>query len=158
MTLELAVDSHVAPATFVAALTDFTERRPALWPNLDPRYYRVHACGDTWAEVTEGSSFAGGVWERARYDWSRPGMVSIQVLDSNAFAPGSFWRYQVEPNGQGGSRITFTLSRVGRTLKGKLLASLLRVFGPRVFRRDLEVALQKIAAATEHERKQQRCA
>ena len=63
-----------------------------LWPNLDRRYCRVHSVGDTWAEVAEGSNFAGGVWEKTRYDWSRPGEVTIEVLASNAFAPGSFWR------------------------------------------------------------------
>ena len=62
--------------------------------NSRPRFYQVHQLGETTAEVTEGSAFADGVWERARYDWSAPGTVRITVPDSNAFAPGGSWTYQ----------------------------------------------------------------
>ena len=30
---------------FIAALTDFSERRPELWPNLDDKYYELHDLG-----------------------------------------------------------------------------------------------------------------
>jgi hypothetical protein len=43
------------------ALTDFGPDRPKHWPNLDPKYFETHALQATSAEVTEGSSFAGGV-------------------------------------------------------------------------------------------------
>ena len=68
MTMHFSVHSRLPPDLFLAALTNFSEKRPQLWPHLDPRFYLVHARGDTWAEVTEGSDFAGGIWERARYD------------------------------------------------------------------------------------------
>jgi hypothetical protein len=54
------------PGRILAALTDFTDRRLDYWPSLDRRLYQVHATGDTWAEVTEGAAFAGGIWERGR--------------------------------------------------------------------------------------------
>ena len=68
-------DGAISPALFIAALTDFSDRRPELWPNLDAKYYELHELGDTWAEVTEGTDLLGGVWARERYDWSEPGHV-----------------------------------------------------------------------------------
>ncbi|HEY8817981.1 MAG TPA: hypothetical protein VIM25_04095 [Candidatus Limnocylindrales bacterium] len=32
-------DGSIPADRFIAALTDFSERRPELWPNLDARYY-----------------------------------------------------------------------------------------------------------------------
>jgi hypothetical protein len=103
------------------------------FPNIDPHYYEVHAVGATSAEVTEGSAFFGGVWEHAHYDWSRPGEITITVQSSNAFTSGSFWHYSIVAGDHGGSQIDFTLHRVGKNLKGHVLATLLRVFG-RLFR------------------------
>ncbi|HEX6527842.1 MAG TPA: SRPBCC family protein [Streptosporangiaceae bacterium] len=136
----------VSPDRVLAALTDFTADRPRIWPGLDPRFYQVHRLGETSAEVTEGSSFAGGVWERARYDWSGPGLVRITVLDSNAFAPGGSWTYQVAP-ASNGSRVSLTVKRRGRTVKGRLLAALLHLTGRPVFCGDLRKALAGLAAA-----------
>src|SRR3954470_8395210 len=82
----------VPPERFVAALTDFGPGRAEVWGNSEPRKLVVHDRGGTWAEVTEGSS-AGGVWQRLRYDWSVPDVVTLEVLDSNAFGPGSRWTY-----------------------------------------------------------------
>ena len=93
-TVCFTTESALSPADIRAALTDFSDRRPALWPNLDPRFYQVHDLGENWADVTEGSSFLGGIWERDRYDWSTPGVVRIDVVESNAFAPGSYWEYR----------------------------------------------------------------
>jgi Polyketide cyclase / dehydrase and lipid transport len=136
----------LAPERVLAALTDFTADRPRVWPGLDPRFYEVHELGETSAEVTEGSAFAGGVWERARYDWSGPGLVRITVLDSNAFAPGGSWIYRISPDG-GGSRVELRVQRRGRTVKGRLLAALLRLTGRPVFCGDLRKALSGLAAA-----------
>jgi len=133
------------PERVLAALTDFTADRPTWWPNLDPRFYQVHELGETTADVTEGSAFAGGVWERARYDWSVPGTVRITVLDSNAFAPGGSWTYQIT-QADGGSRVGLRVERRGRTVKGRLLAALLRITGRPVFCGDLRKALTGLAA------------
>ena len=93
-------DSTVPPQAVLGALADFSDRRLALWPNIDRRYYKVHQLAATSAEVTEGSR---GVWERTRYDWSEPGTVRIQVQDSNTFRPGSYWIYKVERRPEGGN-------------------------------------------------------
>ncbi|HKF37890.1 MAG TPA: hypothetical protein VKB35_13430 [Ktedonobacteraceae bacterium] len=118
--IHLTVTTPVAPERIVRAFTDFTPQRLRTFPNIDPRYYQVHAVGATSAEVTEGSAFFGGVWERDHYDWSRPGE-------------------------HGGSRVDFTLHRVGKNLKGYALTTLLRVFGRRIFRQDLEQTLERLA-------------
>lgn len=148
-TIHFALESATPASTLRDALTDFSERRPERWPNLDRRFYEVHSVRETQAEVTEGSSFLGGVWERDRYDWSQPHTVTITVLDSNAFARGSFWEYHIEPTVQGGSHITLTVRRSGKNAKGRFLDALLRVFGERIFRQDLERAVAQLAQTTQ---------
>jgi hypothetical protein len=122
------------------ALTDFGPDRPDRWPNLDPTYFEMQELEATSAEVTEGSSFAGGVWERARYDWSEPGIVKIAVLDSNAFKAGGSWTYSIRPQGSG-SRVALRVDRRGRALKGRLLAAVLGIGGRAVFCGDLQKTL-----------------
>ena len=143
-TIHFTVTTPVAPERIVRAFTDFTPQRLRTFPDIDPHYYRMHAVDDTSAEVTEGSAFFGG-WERAHYDWSQPG--DITVTSSNAFAPGSFWRYHITAGENGGSRVDFTLHRVGKNLKGRVLATMLRVFGRRIFRQDFEQTLGHLAEA-----------
>jgi hypothetical protein len=147
-TVTLDLDTDLPADRLIAALTDFCDQRPNVFANLDPRFYRVHAVGDTWAEVTEGSAFAGGVWERVRYDWSEPHTVRIQVLDGNAFGRGSSWLYQVEPK-PAGAHIHFELRRVPRSPKGRVLAGVLALVGARVFRADLQATLTRLRSMSD---------
>ena len=64
---------------------------------------------------------------------------------SNAFTSGSFWHYHITAGENGGSQVDFTIHRVGKNLKGHMLATLLRVFGRRIFRQDLDRTLQRLA-------------
>lgn len=139
------VTSSTPPEVILGALTDFSPRRPELWPNLSPKLYQVHLIGKTEAEVTEGTAVLGGVWERTRYDWSEPGVVLIEVEDSNAFAPGSWWRYQVEAVGSG-SRVRFEFDRRPKNLKGRIVSLLLALGGKRMFTRSLEETLRRLGA------------
>ena len=107
----------VPPERFVAALTDFGPGRGGLGQQR-PEDLVVHDRGDTWADVTEGSA-AGGVWQRLRYDWSVPDVVTLEVLDSNAFGPGSRWTYRVESDGAGGCLVDLTIVRVPTTTRGQ---------------------------------------
>ena len=125
-----------APDVFVAALTDFGPGRAEVFGNNAADDLRVHDRGDTWAEVTEGSA-TGPVWQRTRYDWSTPGEVRIDVVDSNAFGPGSRWLYRVSPDADGGTDIDLSIQRVPNTAKGRVLDLLLRLGGARFFARDL---------------------
>jgi hypothetical protein len=139
------VQAHgtVPPERFVAALTDFGPGREEIWGNSDPEHFVVHDQGVTWAEVTEGSA-AGGVWQRLRYDWSVPDVVTLDVVDSNAFGPGSRWTYKVESDGAGGSHVDLTIVRVPTTTKGKVLDSLLGLGGGAYFAHDLRRSLRRM--------------
>lgn len=144
-TIHLTASTPAAPERIIRAFTDFTPQRLRTFPNIDPRYYKVHMVYATSAEVTEGSAFFGGVWERAHYDWSHPGEIIITVQASNAFTSSSFWHYSIAAGEHGGSQVDFTLHRVGKNLKGHVLATLLRVFGRRIFRQDLDQSLKRLA-------------
>jgi hypothetical protein len=139
-TIRFTTDTDVPADEFVGALTDFGPDRPKTWPNLDPSRYRVHALCPPTADVTEGSSFAGGIWERGTYNWSEPGVVRFTVSDSNPFAPGSYWEYRVAEL-DGHTRIEVVVRRRPRTFKARVLSAILLVFGRRVFRKDLERTL-----------------
>jgi len=143
-TIHLTVTTPVAPERIIHAFTDFTPQRLHTFPNIDQRYYQVHAVDATSAEVTEGSALFGGVWERAHYDWSPPGEITITVQASNAFTCDSFWHYRITAGENGGSHVDFTVHRVGKNLKGRVLATLLRVFGRRIFRQDLDQTLGRL--------------
>ena len=59
-------DGTIAPERFIAALTDFSPRRPELWPNLSPAFFKVYDVGATWAEVQECPYVLGGPCARER--------------------------------------------------------------------------------------------
>jgi hypothetical protein len=132
----------VPPERFVAALIDFGPGREQFWGNSDPGHLVVHERGATWAEVTEGSR---AVWQRLRYDWSQPDLVTLDVLDSNALGPGSRWTYRVESDGAGGCHVDLTIVRVPTTVRGRVLDALLRLGGRAYFARDLRRSLRRLA-------------
>ena len=144
-TIHFTTTTPVEPERIIGAFTDFSPERLRTFPNIHQRYYQVHAVESTSADVTEGSAFFGGLWERDHYDWSRPGEITISVQSSNAFTSGSFWHYSIAANENGGSKVDFTLQRKGKNLKGQALATLIRVFGRRIFRQDLEQTLKRLA-------------
>lgn len=112
--------SSLSPADAMAVLTDFGPSRAENWPTIDA--VTIHAIGDTWAEVTEGTTAA---WERARYEWDAArGRVTITTHESKVFGPGGGWVFQLTPEGDG-TRVDVVLTREPGTLKGKLLAGLL---------------------------------
>ncbi len=141
------LDTTASPERVIRALTDFSPRRFDLFPNVDRHYFKLESSDDTSAEVTEGSPVFGGVWERSRYDWSRPGTVRIEVTDSNAFEPGSFWIYQVTPGSNGGSHVHMEFDRRPRNLKGKMLGALLSVIGKKLYEKQLGVTLRRLENA-----------
>ena len=138
--------SAIAPERFIAALTDFGPRRPELWPNLDLKYYKVHASGDTWAEVTEGTDLLGGVWARERYDWSVPGVVTIRLLEAVDFVPGTEQVYRVTARPGGGSHIAVDFQRIAKSLRGRFVGVAVALAGKRRFANDLSTTLDRLAA------------
>jgi hypothetical protein len=138
--IEFDLSTDVAPDRFIGALTDFSPARAEVWPNVDAQHLKVHEVGPDWADVTEGSSFAGGVWERNRYDWSTPGTVRIETTESNTWRPGSFWLYQVEPG-----HIQVTVDRRPATFRGRVVAFLLVIAGRRALKSATEQVLRKLS-------------
>src|ERR1043166_582827 len=117
-TISFDLDTNLPPDRVIAALTDFSARRRDLFPSLDPASYRVNAQGDGWADVTEGRTMAGGIWERNRYEWTEPHTVRMKLINSNLFRPGSDWLYRVEPRGSG-SHVHFEVVRLPLSTKAR---------------------------------------
>lgn len=145
--VRVSATGRFAPERFVAALTDFGPARSTLFGNSQDGYLQVHEVGPDWAEVTEGSTAGGGIWQRYRYDWSTPGEVRLDVLDSNAFGKGSYWHYRVTPDGSGGSHIALHIHRNPTSAKGRFVDLALLVLGRRIFGRDLRRTVGRIEAA-----------
>jgi hypothetical protein len=147
-TIHFELQSTLAPEAVLAALTDFSPSRADIWPNIDSDHFKLHEQGPGWAEVTEGSSVAGGVWERERYSWDAgAGTVTIETLDSNTWSPGSRWEYRLTPGSSGGTRIEVTVVRKGKGLKGGLLGGVLTIAGTATLRSQMGQALSRVAPA-----------
>ena len=73
--IEFHVQAPVEPGAVLAALIDFSERRPQLWPAIDPKVYRVHEVSASSALVTEGTEVMGGIWATELYLWDGSGTV-----------------------------------------------------------------------------------
>jgi hypothetical protein len=65
-------DMHTGlrPERALAMLTDFSARRPELWPTLTRELYAVYEVHPTGADVKEGSPWPTRMWERVHYDWT----------------------------------------------------------------------------------------
>jgi hypothetical protein len=70
--------------------------------------------------------------------------VRIEVEDSNAFEPGSFWVYTVTSDGNSGAHVHMEFERRPRNFKGRVLSALLDVFGERIFEKQLGTTLRRI--------------
>jgi len=143
------LDTTASPERVIRALTDFSPKRLELWPNVDRKYFKLESSGQTSAEVTEGSGVFGGVWERGHYDWSEPGTVRIEVMDSNTFKPGSFWLYEVTPGPGGGSHVHMEFDRRPRNLKGRIVGAVLELFGDKVYAKQLSETLRRLEASSD---------
>ena len=132
------------PEDVVAALTDFSERRPQIWPGLDPERYRVLELGASSALVTEGSR-RPNVWARERYDWSVPGTVSWRVEESDFCRPPSGIVASVSPGQDSGSRVLIDWERTPTSVKGHLIAIAVRVAKDRAL--GFKSAMDKLAEA-----------
>lgn len=141
-------DGPVSPERFIATLTDFSERRPELWPTLDAKFFKVHELHSTWAEVTEGTDVLGGVWGREHYDWSQPGLVRLELLDSADFRPGTVIEYRVTAGPNGGCHVAVDFQRIAKSPRGRLVGVVVQLTGGRRFGRELRTALDRLAGTT----------
>ena len=142
---EFTVHTSLSPSQVMAALTAFGPERPRLWPGVDEAHFEVHDLGADWAEVTEGTAMG---WERGRYSWDvASGTITIETLDSNLWGPGSGWRYVLTP-AAGGAEVQVTLTRVPRTLLGRLIGALIPIVGARTLGQQLRSVLRKVESQT----------
>jgi len=138
-TVKFDLTSTLSPAELMAVLTDFSPTRAEIWPTIDAEHLEVHALGDNWADVTEGTASA---WEHAHYEWDDLAYrVTITTLDSKVFGPGGGWVFQLTPEGDL-TRVDVELTRTPLTFKGKLLASLLPLVAPRSLGKSFSGPLQ----------------
>lgn len=141
------LETSLAPSAVLAVITDFGPRRAQVWPNIDDQHFQVHDQGPGRAEVTEGSSVAGGVWERERYTWdATTGTVAVETIDSNTWAIGSRWDYKLTPTAHGGTEVDVTVERHGKGWKGRLIELALAAIGERTLRSQMEQALARSAS------------
>jgi hypothetical protein len=143
--VELDIDTPLSPERVIGALTDFSERRPEIWPGLHPSLFEVRSLGDTWAEVKEGSRAPGmTVWAIEHYDWSVLGTVTWTVKESNFSAPGSSVSAQVRPGAGGGSRIHVVWNRTGVDFKGQMIVGMIKLSGGRPVAASIKQGLDKM--------------
>ena len=134
------VHTSLSPSDVMTLFTDFGPDRASRWPNVDDAHFTVHDQGPDWAEVTEGNAMG---WERERYSWdAAAGTVTVDTLDSNLWGPGSSWRYELTPSAEG-TDVHVTLTRVPKSLKGRLLGALIPVVGARTLGGQLRSVLRQ---------------
>jgi hypothetical protein len=130
-------DTPVAPERIVSAMTDFSDRRPDLWPMLAPSLYAVHSVGQNTADVTEGSTRPFEVWAREAYTWSHPNMVRWEVTESNFSLPGHGHTLTVEQTDTG-SHVRLDYDRGVYGAKGIAAGVMMKLFGRRIVRSYLQ--------------------
>ena len=143
--METELETKLPPDSVVAALTDFSDRRPDVWSGLKREQYEVYEVGDTWAEVREGSSKS--IWARERYDWSTPGTVKWTVVDSPFSSTGDSVTVTASPSGTG-SKVHIAWRRRGKTVLSKVMLAILSLFMGTVLKRYVKKTLDGIAAGT----------
>ncbi|GAB3270248.1 hypothetical protein GCM10027449_05140 [Sinomonas notoginsengisoli] len=127
-TVGFDVETTAEPERVRSALLDFSDRRPKLWPGIEPSLYEVYSVGETVAEVREGSKAPGGVvWARELYDWSDPTTVRWTVQESNFSRPGSYVWASIRAGRSGGSLIHVVWNRTGSTLMGRAICRMIRL-------------------------------
>ena len=137
---EFTVHTTLSPDAVMELFTDFGPGRADRWPNIDTSHFTVHDQGPDWAEVTEGNRMG---WERERYAWdAEAGTITIDTLDSNLWARGSGWRYQLTPS-ERGTDVKVTLTRVPRSLLGRLVGALIPLVGSRALARQFQSVLRQ---------------
>ena len=136
-TIRFQVESPVGAAEVIEALTDFSERRPELWPAIDPKVYRVHELAVASALVTEGTDVMGGIWATELYEWNGSNTVRATVQESNFWHPGGTWELIAAPRDGGGSVLQVSRDRRPKNAKARLFEVMMRVVGARLLAKEL---------------------
>ena len=96
--------TSASPDQVLAALTDFSDRRPRIWHRtLDAATYELRELGSTWAVAREGTA-GSPFWVVERYDWSDPSVVRWDDVETSWGGLGS-GEVRISPADGGGSRL-----------------------------------------------------
>ena len=143
--LDTAVETSLSPDAVRAALLDFSERRPDVWPGLSRELYEVYSVGETTAEVKEGTKLPfGAFWAREGYDWSHPDTVRWTVQQSNFCAPGSYVSATLRPREGGGTHVAIHWERTPTSLLGRVATGLIVATKGKPIAASVEKALRKL--------------
>jgi len=145
------LDTVATPEQVLAALIDFTDRRPNIWPGLSKQAYEVFEVGETTAVIREGND-RPKVWARERYDWSTPGRVRWEVIESNFCNPGSYVQATFAAREQGGSHVEIEWNRTPSTGAGRVMVAVMKVFGATILRKYVRTSLDAFAARADRQR------
>ncbi len=143
--VELDLETTLPPERVLGALTDFSARRPEIWPGIEPSLYEVYAVGETTADIKEGSKFPGTtVWAKEHYDWSTPGTVKWTVQESNFCTPGSNVSATVSPKEGGGSHIHVVWDRTASSFVGRMAVTMITMTKGKPIAASIKKALDKM--------------
>jgi hypothetical protein len=143
---EFDIETSLSPEQVRAAFLDFSERRPEIWPSLEPSLYEVYSVDETSADVKEGSKLPGmTVWARERYEFADPMTISWQATESNFCTPGSGVTITMHPREGGGTRMHVVWQRVGTTVRGKLAIGLIALMKGKPIAKSVEGSLRRYA-------------
>ncbi len=142
-TIRFHLTTTSTPEQFIAGLTDFGPGRSKLFGNSADGYLKVHHQGTRQADVTEGSS---GIWERLHYDWSDPNHVVLKTADSNLWGGSSGHTYTLTRKPNGTTDVDVVVVREGKNFKGRVLGTVLGVFGKGVLGKEFKKTLKAIEA------------
>ncbi|CAN5749996.1 hypothetical protein BH20ACT23_BH20ACT23_19400 [soil metagenome] len=135
--IEFQVESPIEPGEVLDALTDFSERRPELWPAIDPKVYRVHEVSASSALVTEGTAVMGGIWATELYEWDGSGTVRATIQESNLWHAGGTWELNAKPREGEGSTLKVTRNRRAKNARARLFETMMKLVGARVLAKEL---------------------
>ena len=146
--VDVSIDTKLAPEAVIAALTDFSDRRPDIWPGLARSKYKVYSVGENSAEVQEGNE-KPDMWARELYDWSEPGVVKWTVKESNFCTPGSRVIATISPAAGGGSHIEIDWERHPTTFSARLMLPMIVVTKGAPVKASIKKALTRLEEGRE---------
>jgi hypothetical protein len=144
--VEFDMETSLPPEKVLGMLTDFSAWRPDVWPGLWAGAYEVYSVGPTTAEVREGNKFPR-VWARERYNWSTPGVVRWEVMESNFCKPGSFVEARLRPREAGGSGLRIRWNRTPSSVMGVLATAMIVLTRGAPVRASLNASLKQAEQA-----------
>jgi hypothetical protein len=144
--IEFDVETTLPPEKVKAMLLDFSDQRPETWPGLARDKYEVYSISETSAEIREGNK-RPNVWARERYDWSRPGIVRWEVIESNFSAPGSFLEAHLKPKDGGGTTVHIIWSRTAISPMGTIALGAIKLTRGAPVKASMRAAFKKAEAS-----------